>query len=167
MSLIIFLVVYWSGDVAKPRLLQDRSSGSDSTTENRVRQRVGPWGWDRDVLGCQQVDVTLIQSDPSLAGRGRAGVELDISAAAELLEWTALDGLKMGPGPMGIFSCKNTLKSKKLKFIYWFVFNRSFLCCFGVLVWGVVSQPSHLLCNWYWSHHWASPWTFNSPFYIF
>lgn len=53
-----------------------------------------------------------------MAGQGRAEVELDISAAAELLEWTALDGLKMGPGLMGIFSCKKTLKSKKLKFSY-------------------------------------------------
>lgn len=58
------------------------------------------------MLGCQLVDVTLIQSDPYVVGQGRAGVELDVSAAAELLEWTVLDGLKMGPGPMGIFNCK-------------------------------------------------------------
>lgn len=70
------------------------------------------------MLGCQQVDVTPIQSDPFVAGQGRAGGELDISAAAELLEWTALDGLKMGPGPMGMFNCKKPLKSKKLKFSY-------------------------------------------------
>lgn len=70
------------------------------------------------MLGCQQVDVTPIQSDPFVAGQGRAGVELDISAAAELLEWTAQDGLKMGPGPMGIFNCKKPLKSKELKFSY-------------------------------------------------
>lgn len=67
------------------------------------------------MLGCQLVDVTPI---PYLAGQGRAGVELDVSATTELLEWTALDGLKMGPGSMGIFSCKKTLKSKKLKFSY-------------------------------------------------
>lgn len=62
------------------------------------------------------MDVTPIQSDPS--GQGRPGVELGISAAAELLEHTGLDGLKMGPGLMGIFNCKKPLKSKTLKFSY-------------------------------------------------
>lgn len=70
------------------------------------------------MLGCQPVDVTPIQSDPSVAGQGRAGVELHISAAAELLEQTGRDGLTMGAGPMGIFSCKKPLKSKTLKFSY-------------------------------------------------
>lgn len=80
MSLLIFLVVHWSGDRAKPRLLQDGGLGSDSVTENRVRRIAGPWGCDGAVLGCQQEDVTPIQSDPSVVGQGRAGVQLGISA---------------------------------------------------------------------------------------
>ena len=51
----------------------------------------GPWGWDGARLGCQHVDQILLWSELSMAGKGRAGVELEISAAASVaLGWTEM-----------------------------------------------------------------------------
>lgn len=64
-----------------------------------------PWGWDEARLGCQHVGQTLLWSDPSMAGQGRAGVELEISAAAVLLVWelTALGWTERGSWAHGHF----------------------------------------------------------------